>query len=246
MPENPTTITAAAFGALTDPAQPMLTYYDDRTGERTELSGLTLANWAAKTANHLVDEAGLTPGDPVLVDLPEHWQTAGILLGAWWAGADVRLPGSETVAGQPDPLVVYTAEDRLDGHDGADEVLVASLDAFALPLRDLPPGVGDYGTAVRVHGDRFSPVSAAAGGPALDGRLARDVLGEASAAAERSGIPRGGRVLSVREWHTPDGVVANLLAPLVVGAGLVWVGHPASADDVARRAATEKADIVLT
>ena len=46
-----------------DPTRPLLTWYDDATGERTELSGATLANWVAKTANLLVDGLGLGPGD---------------------------------------------------------------------------------------------------------------------------------------------------------------------------------------
>ncbi|GAA1481818.1 TIGR03089 family protein [Gordonia sinesedis] len=255
MPDNPTTITDAVFGAVDDPARPLLTFYDDRTGERTELSTATLANWAAKTANYLVDEIGVTPGDRVLVDLPEHWQTAAILLGAWWAGADVSprthdpaassaSGAAEAAAAQSDPLVVFTDEERLDGH----EVLVASLDAFALPLRDLPPGVGDYGTAVRVHGDRFSPArtGSATSLSAVAGMSVADVLAEARAAADRDGISPGSRVLSVREWHTAAGITANLVAPFAVGAALVWVRHPASLDDLRHRAEVEKTDVVLT
>ncbi len=45
-----------------DPAGPRITYYDDATGERIELSAVTLANWAAKTANFLSDEFALVPG----------------------------------------------------------------------------------------------------------------------------------------------------------------------------------------
>src|SRR5262249_8331331 len=48
-----------------DPGRPLLTYYDDATGERAELSATTLANWVAKTANLLQDELALSPGDRV-------------------------------------------------------------------------------------------------------------------------------------------------------------------------------------
>src|SRR3712207_2384754 len=72
-----------------DPAQPLLTYYDDGTGERVELSGATLDNWVAKTANLLVDTYGLAPGDRAAVLLPPHWQTAAVLLGCWSAGLSV-------------------------------------------------------------------------------------------------------------------------------------------------------------
>ena len=41
-----------------DPVGPRITFYDNATGERIELSAVTLANWAAKTANLLRDEYG--------------------------------------------------------------------------------------------------------------------------------------------------------------------------------------------
>src|SRR5579859_6537412 len=34
-----------------DPARPLITFYDDATGERVELSVKTFDNWVAKTAN---------------------------------------------------------------------------------------------------------------------------------------------------------------------------------------------------
>src|SRR3546814_13660057 len=39
-----------------DPGQPLVTFYDDTSGERTELSVKTYANWVSKTANLYVDE----------------------------------------------------------------------------------------------------------------------------------------------------------------------------------------------
>ena len=55
-----TNLSAAVLDPLlrTDPAGPRITYYDDATGERIEVSAVTLANWAAKTANLLRDELG--------------------------------------------------------------------------------------------------------------------------------------------------------------------------------------------
>ena len=106
--------------ARRDAARSFLTWYDDATGDRVELSVATTANWSAKIANHLVDELELQPGDEVLVDPSLHWSTAVVLLGAWTAGAHVRLGGPPTmeftldamgaglsrlVANQPDELV---------------------------------------------------------------------------------------------------------------------------------------------
>ena len=64
-----------------DPMGPRITYYDDATGERIEVSAVTLVNWAAKTANLLRDELGAGPGSRVAVLLPAHWQTAAVLFG---------------------------------------------------------------------------------------------------------------------------------------------------------------------
>jgi uncharacterized protein (TIGR03089 family) len=52
-----TTVSQALLDPLLtrDPVGPRITYYDDATGERIELSTVTLANWAAKTANLLRD-----------------------------------------------------------------------------------------------------------------------------------------------------------------------------------------------
>jgi uncharacterized protein (TIGR03089 family) len=71
---------------LSQPARPLITHYDDVLGSRIELSVATMANWAAKTANWLRDEHDVQPGAAVAVALPAHWQTAGVLRGAWWCG----------------------------------------------------------------------------------------------------------------------------------------------------------------
>jgi len=126
---NVAALFAAAVAA--DPGRPLLTYYDDATGERTELSGTTLDNWVAKTANLLVDGCGLGPGDRAAVLLPAHWQTAAVLLGAWAAGVEV-------VAADPD--VVFVAADRLDDAPKAADRFVLALAPMALPLRDVPAG----------------------------------------------------------------------------------------------------------
>ena len=54
------TVSAALLDPIVkrDPVGPRITYYDDATGERIEVSAVTLANWAAKTANLLQDELG--------------------------------------------------------------------------------------------------------------------------------------------------------------------------------------------
>jgi len=230
-----TTLTSALLDPLmaADPAGPRITYYDDSTGERIELSTVTLANWAAKTGNLLRDELGAGPSSRVAVLLPAHWQTVAVLFGIWWIGAQVVLDG---VAAD---IALCTA-DRLSEADdavGAGEIAVLSLDAFGKPVADLPVGVTDYATSVRVHGDQVSPERHP--GPALNGRSVSDVLVDAQASAAAQGFTAGDRVMSMAGWTTADELTANLLAAFAVGASLVQVANPdASALD--RRRQTEK------
>ncbi len=219
-------LTSLLLGDANSPA-PRITYYDDATGERIELSTVTLANWAAKTANMLRDELGAGPGSTVAVRLPAHWQTAGVLLGIWWAGAEVVLNGEDS-----SDVAFCTPGDEPD----ADEVCVLSLDAFGRPVPHLPLGLTDYSTAVRVHGDRFSPAGA---GPALNGRTADEVAAAARESAAAQSITAEDRVLSSGSWDTPDTLTANLLAVLIAGASLVQVANPDPAGQE-RRVVAEK------
>ena len=216
---------------------PRITYYDDRygddrygddaTGERIELSTVTLANWAAKTANLLRDDMGAGPGTRVAVLLPAHWQTAAVLLGIWWAGAEVVTSGPADIA--------LCTRDRLaeaDSVAGGGEVAVLSLDPFGKPAEDLPFGVTDYATAVRVHGDQIIPERAP--GPALDGASVHDVLATARRRAEDLAVGTADRVMITQEWSVPD-----LLAVLAAGASLVHVANPDPAA-LPRRQETEK------
>jgi uncharacterized protein (TIGR03089 family) len=225
----------------TDPVGPRITYYDDATGERIELSAVTLANWAAKTANLLRDELGAGPSSRVAVLLPAHWQTAAVLLGVWWIGAEVVLDGGADVA-------LCTAE-RLDEADaavaegsGLGEVAVLSLDPFGRPAADLPIGVTDYATAVRVHGDQIVPERQP--GPALAGRSVGDVLAASENSSSTRGLTAADRVLSTASWTSPDDLIDGLLAVLAVGASLVQVANPDPAA-LQRRIETEKVTRVL-
>ncbi len=229
-----TNLTAAVLDPLlrADPMGPRITYYDDATGERIELSTVTLANWAAKTANLLRDELGAGPGTRVAVLLPAHWQTAAVLLGVWWIGAEVVLSGAADLA--------LCTIDRLDEADEAvtgGEVAVLSLDPFGKPVPDLPVGVTDYATAVRVHGDQYIPERRP--GPALDGRSVDEVLAAASASASASGLTGRDRVMSSSPWSTAEEVVENFVALFVAGSSLVQVANPDPAA-LARRRDTEK------
>jgi len=233
----PATLSAAVLDPMlrADPVGPRITYYDDATGERIELSAVTLANWAAKTGNLLRDELAAGPASRVAVLLPAHWQTAAVLFGVWWIGAEVVLDGS---AAGPADIALCTV-DRIDDADatGAGEVAVLSLDPFGRPAPDLPVGVTDYATAVRVHGDQI--VAERTPGPALAGRSVDEVLGACRNSASARGLTAGERVLSTASWDGPDDVIADLLAVLVIGGSLVQVANPDQAA-LPRRIETEK------
>ncbi|MCV7409374.1 acetyl-CoA synthetase [Mycobacterium florentinum] len=220
-----------------DPVGPRITYYDDATGERIELSAVTLANWAAKTGNLLRDELGAGPDSRVAILLPAHWQTAAVLFGVWWIGAEAVLDG-------PADLALCTAE-RLDEADSAvagGEVAVLSLDPFGRPAPDLPIGVTDYATAVRVHGDQI--VAARHPGAALAGRSVDEILADCETSAAARGLASADRVLSTAAWPGPAELVDGLLAIMAVGASLVQVANldPAT---LQRRVETEKVTRVL-
>lgn len=131
-----------------DGGRPRLTWYGD-DGERVELSGAVLANWASKTVNLLVEEFDAAPGTTVVVDLPVHWRAAVWTLAAWRTGATVALP--DAAVGGPDVVVTDTPERWADA--GADLVVV-SLPALARRYDgELPPGAIDAASAVMTYGD---------------------------------------------------------------------------------------------
>jgi uncharacterized protein (TIGR03089 family) len=211
----------AAFTAATDvdPTRPLLTWYDDATGERTELSGATLANWLAKTANLLVDGLGLGRGDTAIVDTPPHWQSAVVLLGCWSAGLRVAGPGQSAPA-----EVAFAAADRVSAYVGrVGEVFGLALAPMAAPMRQVPPGVSDFVTAVRMHGDHFTAPSPDSKSDRATTLSHGEIIEAAAARGAALGLAPGARVLIEVAAH-PD-PVDWLLAPLVVGASTVLCQH---------------------
>jgi uncharacterized protein (TIGR03089 family) len=153
-------VTATTFPDLlsrrlaADPGQPLVTFYDDATGERTELSVKTFANWVSKTANLYADELMLDPGDAVRIDLPPHWLGPVFLGAAWSCGLELTddADAAEVAVVGPDGLDV-----------GARTTLACALAPFATRFTDpLPPGVLDHGVLWPGQSDVFSPVAPSA------------------------------------------------------------------------------------
>lgn len=231
-----------------DPVGPLLTYYDDASDERTELSATTLGNWVAKTAHLLTDGLGLDSGARLAVVLPPHWQTAGILLGAWAAGhLVVDYPDVDAPI---EPDAVFCTEADLESYADLDcDVVGLTLDPWGRGLSAQWRRVTDYAQEIGVYGDQFRtsiPVAAAA--PALTaGSLELTQEGVASAAqelADRLGMTAGGRILVSRDLALTAGPVSWLLAPLAAGSSIVLVTDPVT-ERIAARAESEKVTATL-
>ena len=233
----PTASTAEALlgrALRDDPSRPLLTFHDDATGERTELSVATFANWVAKTANLLTDELAAEPGEVLELRLPVHWQATVWLQAAWSAGLAVRL--GPRPAGERGPAVTVVAHDpAADAGDPGGgpppdgrEVVSLGLGPLGLPRPGIAPDdpmAVDYDRTVHAHGDRFVPRRAVPPShPALLlGRVAHDQA--ALAAAAGAVPPPGGALLVTEPLRDLRTVLAGLLVPLVTGVTAVLCRH---------------------
>lgn len=234
---------AFAEAVRRDPAAPLLTWYDDGTGDRAELSGATLDNWVSKTANLLVDGLGLGVGDGVAVLLPPHWQTAAVVLGVAAAGLATGL------GGRPQPVeALFTTPDgaaEAAAWSAADRFATGLL-PLAMPLREVPPGFVDYVTEVRNHGDHFRGAPVGPDDQAFTAPMPMTHLAVLRTATERAaelGITSGDRVLIDTRAH-PD-AMDWLFAPLAAGASVVLCANLLPAK-VTPRAEAEKVTVLLT
>ena len=210
----------------TDPARPLVTFYDDATGERVELSVATFANWVSKTANLLQGDLAAEPGDRLALLLPAHWQSAVWLLACSSVGVRVEIGGDPAGA----DLVV-------SGPDTLDAARACRGERVALALRPLggrfpapPEGFMDYAVEVPAQGDRFAPFAPVdPEAPALvvgDMELtAAELVARAGGDAEKRGLTPGSRLLSGLTYDSWEGLSAGLYAPLAAGASVVLCRH---------------------
>ena len=170
-----------------DPGRPLLTWYDEGTGERVELSVTTYANWVAKAASLLVEEHDLERGDVLLVDLPSHWLGPVFLGAAWTAGLAVAFPSSvvtpTAVVCGPASLATWAPR--------ADDLPVLACSLLPMGVRfaePLPPGVHDVGVEVWGQPDAFTPYDPPEGSDValVDGPVTQDELFGSSVAAGSS------------------------------------------------------------
>jgi uncharacterized protein (TIGR03089 family) len=199
-----------------DPASPLITFYDDATGERTEVSAATFANWVAKTANLLVDGVGTTAGERAAVLLPVHWQSLVVIAASWAVDLTVDLDGS------PGARVAFAAERGT--RPDADDAVLLSLRPMGAALQNPDPTVIDFAAEVLAHGDRYTGPAAGASSAALPG------TGHASLIAEAGTLPYAGRRMLLAPKGDPPMdrglLLASYLVPLTGGGSIVLVRHP--------------------
>ncbi|MFE9257097.1 TIGR03089 family protein [Streptomyces sp. NPDC006879] len=226
-----------------DPGRPLVTFYDDATGERVELSVATFANWVAKTANLLQGDLGAEPGDRLALLLPAHWQSAVWLLACASTGVVAQIGTAPADA----DLVV-------SGPGTLEEARSCTGERIALALRPLggrfpspPAGFLDYAVEVPGQGDQFAPFTPVdPKQPALvvDGAelTHEQLVVQARADAGARGLGPGSRILSTRGYDTWQGVSAGLFAPLASGASVVLCRHAdqLSTESLAQRTASER------
>lgn len=206
----------------TDAGRPLVTFYDDATGERVELSITTYANWVAKAASLLVEELDLERGSRLRIDLPPHWLGVVFLGAAWAAGLAVSDgPEPDAVLCGPEELATWAsrAEDL--------PVLACSLRPMGVRFADgVPPGVHDVGLEIWSQPDSFIPWD-----PPRPDDTAVDLGGTATtqselwrAAAAGTLVADGGRLLSVANPASPPGI-ATFTEPLARSGSLILVSH---------------------
>ena len=226
------------FGDLlaADPGRPFVTYYDERSAERAELSSKSLANWVAKTHHLLIDELGLGVGTSAFIELPAHWISVPALLGCLTAGLELaQAPQRADVA--------FVSADAVVNAGDVPDVYAVSTESPASGFGTaVPAGAQDYVAAVRPQPDVWAGVRFGAGehDPCINGRTRAQVAADALARAAELGLHRGARVLSTRSWTGAADWIDTLLAPLAVGGSVVYVRNCGDDETLERRAAQER------
>ncbi|MFE6978345.1 TIGR03089 family protein [Streptomyces sp. NPDC057682] len=226
-----------------DPARPLVTFYDDATGERVELSVATFANWVAKTANLLQGDLAAEPGDRLALLLPAHWQSAVWLLACASVGVVADVQGDPAAA----DLVVTGPEDLEAARACGGERVALALRPLGGRFPQVPEGFMDYAVEVPAQGDRFAPFTPvdpgapalAVGGIELTGA---ELVERARRDGAALGLDAGSRLLSRRTYDSWDGLSAGLFAPLATGGSVVLCRNAdrLDAEALARRVESER------
>jgi uncharacterized protein (TIGR03089 family) len=137
-------------------SDPLITYYDLDSGERTELSATSFGNWVDKTSHLLVHELGVDVGDVVRLSLaeshPGHWVTFVWELACWQVGAAVGIEGFS------DRVTAQVVGPQWSGYETSTMTATVACSLHPLGLgfpESLPTGIVDYGLEVRSQPDEY-------------------------------------------------------------------------------------------
>ncbi|GAB3192620.1 TIGR03089 family protein [Nesterenkonia suensis] len=170
--------------------QPAVVWYGS-SGERVELSGRVLQNWAVKLIGLLREETDLDAEDHVLIDVAPHWKACAIALAAAALGCRVTLAHRRAaVPGQDLALVVTDRPHHWETSEALGDAELAALspglldDSYAEAVgEDIPGWVLDVSADVRQHPDQLlEPLpqiplpTLPSGSTAEDLRTRRDLL----------------------------------------------------------------------
>ena len=196
-----------------DPGRPLVTFYDDATGERVELSVATYANWVAKTSSLLVEEFDAERGGSIHIDLPCHWLGPVFLGAAWNVGLVATL--------EPEPDIVVCGPDGVERWQHHRAAIACSLRPLGVRFAEaLPAGVHDFGVEVWSQPDAFVPWD-----PAAPDDLAAFGRTQAALFTDDGTVGPGSRLLTTANPVSPEGL-ATFTQPLVRGGSTVWVRNP--------------------
>lgn len=221
--------------AANDGSGPFLTcYVADPAGlipARTELSGRSFANWVAKTANLIVDEAGLEPGDRLELRLhrqhPGHWMTLIWTMAAWQAGLTVVDADGDLVVDGPAPS---------DATPGV-PAYACSLHPLGLGATGLPAGWTDFSTNALAQPDAWF-----GDGPDSPDTPAWDVSGHRVTVAGLMTEEPSSRRELIADPESPWTAARRALVAPLLGGGSTVVAVGLEAARLARIAVDEKVD----
>ncbi|MDQ3529907.1 MAG: TIGR03089 family protein [Actinomycetota bacterium] len=217
-----------------------MTYYDDATGERTELSYATFDNWASKTANLLNEELGVGRGTDVWLTVTDHWTAAVVMVACWKLGAVVH-PARNPAARADQVVVVDEAGASATSHPVARLLTLGR--GMGGRTGAAVPGLA-FGDEVSAFADDYDDPDVTLDDLALVIGGATLRQGELLAAAAATGsLHRDDRLLATRPLESAAAILDGLVAPLVAGASVVW--SVATAPDSLERRVDEERVTVL-
>ena len=165
---------------------------------------------------------------------PPHWISVPVLLGCLTAGLALTVEGG-------DADVAFVTPDDAPRRRPASPTSTPSLptrprSGWAAPNRR---AAFDFVAAVRPQADAWAGVQLAAGpdDACLPG------LTRAQTVEQAAGLAPGTRLLSTRDWNSPEDWIATLFAPLAAGGSLVLVRNCPDEAVLERRMAQERATV---